>query len=60
MANIVIRCPVSQQVVPTGLTTGMIVLDDMNITVVLKCPVCRQLHKWKQNDAWVDGMPPRV
>jgi hypothetical protein len=49
MANIVIRCPVSQQVVPTGLTTGMIVLDDMNITVVLK-----------QNDAWVDGMPPRV
>jgi hypothetical protein len=54
MANIVIRCPASRQVIPTGLTTDMIVLDAMDITLALQCPVCGNTHTWKQKDAWID------
>jgi hypothetical protein len=61
MPSIVIRCPITQAPVPTGLTTEAILLDslDDDLTLPLRCPACRKLHHWKKRDAWVDGSPRR-
>jgi hypothetical protein len=55
MPNIMIRCPVFNTAVPTGLTTDMIKLDNLDITLSMRCPACRNIHQWKQKDAWVEG-----
>jgi len=54
MPNIMIRCPTFGTAVPTGLTTDMIKLDTLQITLTLRCPACKKIHKWKQKDAWVE------
>lgn len=61
MGRIMIRCPMFDQPVPTGLTTEMIKLDSLSIpfnsltiTLTLRCPACNELHIWKHKDAWVE------
>lgn len=54
MPDIVIRCPMFEKVVPTGLTTEQIKLDSLSDLVIpLRCPACQKLHKWRRKDAWV-------
>jgi hypothetical protein len=66
MTEIVIRCPTTKKVVPTGLSTEKIKLDSLSgIDFKLECPACRRLHTWRRKDAWEhceekgSGTPPR-
>ena len=53
MPKIMIKCPVREQAVPTGLTTETIKLYSITIRLKLRCPACDQFHKWDCKDAWV-------
>ena len=53
MPKIMIRCPVRDKPVPTGLTTEAIKLYSITIGLKLRCPECDQFHKWNCKDAWV-------
>ncbi len=55
MPKIMIRCPIVGIAVPTGLTTETIKFESLSsVTIPLRCPACRKLHKWEQKDAWVE------
>jgi hypothetical protein len=54
VARIMIRCPVFDRAVSTGLTTDAIQLDSIDIPLTLRCPACLRFHKWKQSDAWIE------
>jgi hypothetical protein len=55
MPRIVIRCPTTGTVVPTGLTTEQIKFNSLaGITMPVECPACHRLHQWKRKDAWVE------
>ena len=56
MANIMTSCPILKVPVKTGLTTEMVVFESLWswIEVPFRCPACREVHWWTQNDAWVD------
>jgi hypothetical protein len=54
MAEIVIKCTVFGVIVPTGITTEMIIFDTLDFELAMYCPACRQIHKWTRADAWVD------
>ena len=51
-----IRCPIFDRAVPTGLTTEMIVFDSIeaDLEIPLNCPACLKTHKWKPREAWID------
>ena len=56
MPAIMIRCPVFNKAVPTGLSTDSVVFESLtDIGVPLRCPACKKLHHWKPKDAWVQG-----
>jgi hypothetical protein len=55
MAKIMIRCPVFETAVPTGLTTEEIKIEALSgLTMPLRCPACLNFHKWQMKDVWVD------
>ena len=54
MPEILIYCPITGQVVLTGLNTETVVFETLpSVEVPLKCPRCGQTHRWKPKDAWV-------
>jgi len=54
MSAIMIRCPVRNKDVATGLDTDTIVFETLpSVTIPMRCPACRQIHEWKPLDAWV-------
>jgi hypothetical protein len=57
MPDIMIRCPVLGTTVSTGLSTEAVVFTSLpaNISVPVRCPACKKMHKWKPQDAWVQG-----
>jgi len=59
MANIMTRCPTLKVPVKTGLTTETIVFESLSphIEVPFRFPACRKIHRWTQQDAWVDKRP---
>ena len=54
VADILINCTVFGMMVPTGIATEMIILDTLDFELAMYCPACRQVHRWKRADAWVD------
>jgi hypothetical protein len=54
MPDIMIRCPVMDKAVPTGLTTETIKFESIEdgIAIPLRCPACLKVHKWERKDAW--------
>jgi len=53
MSDIVIRCPTTKRVVPTGLSTDKVKLSSLSgIDFKLQCPACFRLHTWRTKDAW--------
>ena len=58
MPDILIRCPITGQAVPTGLNTETVVFESLSNVAVppIKCSKCGQLHFWTPKDAWV-GRP---
>jgi hypothetical protein len=54
MPEIVIRCPNTRRVVPTGLTTEKIKLGSLSgLKLSVLCPACLKSHRWGQKDAWI-------
>jgi hypothetical protein len=54
MPEILIYCPITGQVVLTGLNTETVVFETLpSVEVPLKYPRCGQTHRWKPKDAWV-------
>jgi hypothetical protein len=54
MPEIMIRCPNTNRVVPTGLTTEKIKLSSLsNLKLPLLCPACLKTHRWGQKEAWI-------
>jgi hypothetical protein len=61
MPRIMIRCPNTDNVVPTGLNTELIKLDSMKIRVdsvifamTVRCTACKMMHEWTYKDAWIE------
>jgi hypothetical protein len=53
MPDIVIMCPTTKRVVPTGLTTEKIKLDSLSgMDFKLQCPACKRIHRWRSKHAW--------
>ena len=56
MAEILVRCPRSQQPVPTGLKAEWVVLNSLpSLAIPFVCAACGQMHTWKREDAWIAG-----
>jgi hypothetical protein len=54
MSEIVIRCPNTRRVVPTGLTTEQIKLTSLSgLKLRVLCPACSKTHTWGQREAWL-------
>jgi hypothetical protein len=54
--EIFIRCPRLGIPVSTGLTTRWVRFDSLpEVSIPLRCPACRNVHKWTPKDAWVDS-----
>jgi hypothetical protein len=54
MADIMIRCPVLKEPVPTGLRTEAIKFESLDgLAIPLRCPACFKMHRWETRDAWV-------
>jgi hypothetical protein len=52
MPEIMIRCPNTRRVVPTGLTTEKIKLGSLSgLKLRLLCPACLKWHRWGQKEA---------
>ena len=44
---------------PTGLVTEKIKFDSLSgIQFALLCPACGRIHRWKRQNAWVEGETP--
>jgi hypothetical protein len=56
MQRILIRCPILDRAVPTGLTTDTIKLDTLEMTLTMRCPACDRIHTWKKKDAWIEKL----
>jgi hypothetical protein len=57
MPDILIRCPVTGEAIPTELDTETIILETLPSRIVMPglCPACGRTHYWKRADAWVKG-----
>jgi hypothetical protein len=54
VGEILILCPRTSALIPTGLRIDWVVFKSLPpVAVPLRCPACRQIHKWKPRDAWI-------
>ena len=52
MSALVVVCPVTCKVIPTGIETEPEVLKDLpRIQAAVRCPACGELHFWTCDDA---------
>jgi hypothetical protein len=52
--DIFIRCPHTLAPLATGLDIRWVVFDSLPaVGVLLRCPSCGQIHKWKPRDTWI-------
>ena len=54
MRRIVIRCPTTQALVPTGYRTTDCDLASLTEPKSFRCPVCQRVHDWSARDATVE------
>lgn len=55
MRRIVVRCPNTQAMVPTGYRTTDCDLATLTAPKSFRCPVCHRVHDWRASDAVVEG-----
>jgi hypothetical protein len=55
VAEVMIRCPVTGDAVPTGFSAvSQVKFRHMVLEPLLvKCQACRQLHEWSRKDAFL-------
>ena len=52
MSAVVIKCPKTKRLVPTGIQLNQaqyLLMDSKSRT--LRCPICKELHTWDKQDA---------
>ena len=56
--TIVIRCPLREEAVSTGLTTDSVIFATLpDVWVSLQCPLCGKPHHWRPGHAWLEERP---
>jgi hypothetical protein len=50
---IVIKCPETDQEIPTGIMTDLARFDRLVGYATLVCPHCSKLHRWSTRDAFL-------
>jgi hypothetical protein len=51
---VVVRCPATDEEVPTGLVMGLMSFSHLALTKAeLSCPSCGATHMWSKDDAWL-------
>jgi hypothetical protein len=56
LPRVMIRCRVTGQAVPTGLTAEPTTWDARSIGLNrVACPDCKQFHAWSKRDAVLEG-----
>ena len=60
MPRIIISCPTTGADVPTGHRTQDFELSAVTEPRSFRCPVCREVHAWRGDDARVEGGPARL
>ena len=56
--TIVIRCPIRDEAVSTGLTTDSVIFATLpDVWVSLQCPLCGKPHHWRPRHAWLEERP---
>jgi hypothetical protein len=54
--EILILCPRTNTPVTTGLRIDWVVFSSLPpVAVPMRCPACGLVHKWKPQDAWING-----
>ena len=61
MPRILIQCPLTEQLVPTGLTTigEKRFRRSLPRSSVTGCPACRRIHAWSREEAVLEGRERR-
>jgi hypothetical protein len=56
MPDLMIRCPKTQEPMPTGILMNRQSLENSKLAnnVSGPCPHCGELHTWNLEDAWLD------
>jgi hypothetical protein len=58
--NILIRCFVTGEAVPTGLDTETVAFETLpDIAIPVQCLACGRTHHWRPRSAWVGGRNKR-
>ena len=62
MPRVLIQCPLTEELVPTGLATsdGKRFRRSLPSSSVTGCPACRRSHAWSREEALLEGRPPRT
>lgn len=56
MAMVMIKCPVKNIPVPTGMGMDKQTFDSMQMSGnTFKCPACGQMHTWSKGQAFLSG-----
>ena len=51
---VVVRCPATDEEVPTGLVMDLMSFSHLALTKAeLSCPSCGATHMWSKDDAWL-------
>jgi hypothetical protein len=55
LADIFVQCPRTGTPISTGLKSEWVLLKSLpRVPIPVRCPACRQIHKWMPQDAWMD------
>ena len=62
MPRVLIQCPLTEQMVPTGLTTTgeKRFRRSLPTSAVIGCPACRRSHAWSREEAVIEGRERRL
>ncbi len=60
MGAVVMRCPATGKVIPTGLISEREAFERSPVFFAdTYCPLCEASHRWFARDAWVEEPRPR-
>ena len=60
MSRIMMTCPQTAQIVPTGHRSTEIKLGEGTIVRSFRCSVCAQIHSWTASDAHLEDATSRA
>lgn len=59
MGKVVIKCPTTGKVIPTGMASDKSSFESSQfVNNIARCPACGQKHVWNKADAWLQPNQP--